>query len=99
LILQPYFSPRVRLVDEHYKTLVLPGESFDPTEQFFVTAEWNLEQMKGFIRSWSRVQKYIEERGRDPIATVAEELEAVWGEADTIHRVRWPLFVRVARVA
>lgn len=97
-LLRPYFSPRVGLVDEHYKTLTLPGEPLDPKERFYVTADWNLAQMKGFIRSWSGAQKYLEEHGQDPIDTIAEELGALWGEPGTVNRVRWPIFIRAARV-
>jgi ubiquinone/menaquinone biosynthesis C-methylase UbiE len=97
-ILRPFFAPRARLVDEQYQTLVLPGEPLDPTEKFYVTAEWNLEQIKAFIMSWSGAQKYLEDRGQDPIDNISHELEALWGESDAIHRVRWPLFVRAARL-
>ncbi|MEJ2720265.1 MAG: hypothetical protein P8181_03880 [bacterium] len=48
--------------------------------------------------SWSGTQKYIEDRGENPTDIIAAELESVWGDADTTHRVRWPLFVRAARI-
>jgi SAM-dependent methyltransferase len=97
-VLSPFFSSGAKLVDEHYKTLVLPGESLDPKEPFFVTAEWNLDQMKAFIKSWSGAQKYSEERGHDPVDAISDELGSLWGTPTKIHRVRWPLFVRAARI-
>lgn len=97
-VLRPYFGPRVALVDEHYRTLALPGEPLDPEEPFFVGAQWNLNQMKAFISSWSGARHYLEETGRDPFAVVADDLGALWGEPETIHDLRWPLFVRASRL-
>jgi ubiquinone/menaquinone biosynthesis C-methylase UbiE len=97
-ILRPFFAPQVQLVDEHYRTLVLPGESLDTPSDLYITAEWKLEQMRSFIMSWSGAQKYLEDRGQDPIDTIADELGAIWGKPDTLHRVRWPLFIRASRV-
>lgn len=96
-VLRPYFSPQVKVVDEHYKTIEYPGEALDPAEAFFVTADWTLDQMKSFIESWSGVQKYLEDRGEDPIETIADELGGLWGEPANVHTVRWPLFARVWR--
>ncbi|MGD8413901.1 MAG: class I SAM-dependent methyltransferase [Candidatus Latescibacterota bacterium] len=97
-LLRPYFAPRARLVDERYRTLVLPGESLDPKAPFFVTAEWNLDQLKGFIMSWSGAQKYLEDCGQDPTVAIADDLESLWGSPTDVRLVRWPLFMRVARV-
>lgn len=97
-LLRPYFAPRARLVDERYQTLVLPGQPLDLNSPFFVTAQWNLEQMKGFIMSWSGSQKYLEDRGQDPVDAISDELETLWGSPTEVRRVRWPLFIRAARV-
>jgi len=97
-VLAPYFAPGARLVDDRYASLALPGTPLDPEEAFFVTQDWNLQQMKAFISSWSASWNYRKDRGQDPIEVVAEELESVWGDASTIHRVQWPLFVRAVRL-
>jgi SAM-dependent methyltransferase len=97
-VLRPYFGPKVKPVDEGYANLTLPGESADPAEPFFVTAEWDLARVKAFIRSWSGARKYQEDRGEDPVLTIEEELDALWGPPESTHRLRWPLYVRASRV-
>lgn len=97
-VLAQYFAPGAKLVDDRYASLALPGTPLDPEEQFFVQQDWNLHQMKAFISSWSASRSYRRDRGRDPIEVIAEELGSAWGDASTIHRVRWPLFVRAVRL-
>lgn len=96
-ILAPYFAPGARLVDERYETITLPGESLDAGD-FSMRAAWNLDQMLAFIESWSGTQRYIKERGQDPVALIAEELEQIWGERERVHNLRWPLYIRISRL-
>jgi SAM-dependent methyltransferase len=95
--LSPYFAGGARLVDDRYETIALPGEAIDPGE-FRMSALWNLDQMISFIGSWSGTQRYVAEKGRDPVTLIAEELEHLWGERKRVHTVRWPLFLRISRI-
>jgi hypothetical protein len=92
-----YFATGARLVDEVYETLTLPGEPLE-APRFVMSAEWTLEQMQGFIASWSGTQKYIEERGENPADLIAPELTRLWGRANEVRTVRWPLYARVSRL-
>jgi SAM-dependent methyltransferase len=96
-VVSPYFAAGAKLVDERYETITLPGEQIT-AENFFVSAAWNLEQMLAFIASWSGTQQYLRERGEDPVALIAEELEHLWGERDSVHTVRWRLYMRISRL-
>jgi SAM-dependent methyltransferase len=96
-VLYPYFAPGARLVDERYQTITLPGEAL-PAGEWSTSASWNLDQMLAFIASWSGTKQYIKERGEDPVALIAEDLEHVWGGRDRIHVVRWPLYTRISRL-
>jgi hypothetical protein len=65
---------------------------------FYVSAAWNLDQMLAFIEHWSGTQQYIKERGENPVARIVEELARIWGERERKHVVRWPLYIRIARL-
>ena len=95
--LSPYFAPGARLVDAEYRTLTPPGEAVE-TGPHRVSASWNLDQMFGFIRSWSGTQEYIRDRGSDPSGIIAAELESIWGPRSRVRTVRWPLSIRVTRL-
>lgn len=54
--------------------------------------------MLAFIKSWSGTQQYINERGEDPLALIAGELEQAWGNPERVHTLRWPLYIRISRL-
>jgi SAM-dependent methyltransferase len=96
-VLSPYFTPGARLVDQRYETIVLPGDPLDGID-LHVSATWNLDQMLAFIESWSGTQQYIQARGENPVALIAEDLEELWGAREIVHTVRWPLYIRISRL-
>jgi SAM-dependent methyltransferase len=96
-VVQPYFAPGSKLIDEGYRNLVLPGEPVDPP-QFRMQADWNLDQMIVFVGTWSGTQEYIRRHGESPVPEVAEPLRRVWGVPDRVRAVRWPLHIRASRL-
>jgi SAM-dependent methyltransferase len=96
-IVSPYFAAGARLVDDRYETITLPGAPIHG-RTFHVSAAWNLDQMLAFVRSWSGTQEYIRQRGTDPIALIARELESLWGDRTRIQPVRWPLYIRISKL-
>lgn len=93
----PYWPPERRYVEERYRTLPFPLDEI-AAPPFAMEAEWTLEQLIGYLGTWSAVQRYRQERGVDPLSLIAEELTAAWGEVAAPQRVVWPLFMRVGRV-
>jgi ubiquinone/menaquinone biosynthesis C-methylase UbiE len=96
-VVSSYFAPGARLVDDRYAAITLPGEAVE-VGTFTVSAAWSLDQMLAFIEHWSGTQQYIKERGEDPVAQIAQELAGIWGERERIYVVRWPLYMRIARL-
>jgi SAM-dependent methyltransferase len=97
-IVGPYWPPERGLIMERYATIDFPFEEIRAPE-FEMTAEWTLGDLLGYLKTWSSVQKYIERHGDDPLEQVDAELAAAWGPADRVCPVRWPLYMRVGRIA
>jgi SAM-dependent methyltransferase len=93
----PYWPPERRLVDEGYRELELP---FAPVAAPAVAmkAEWTLEQLTGYLSTWSAVQRARATMGIDPLPDLVEELRAVWSAGEKARLVEWPLALRAARV-
>ncbi|WP_127475388.1 class I SAM-dependent methyltransferase [Sulfurivermis fontis] len=91
-----YWPPERRYVEEQYHTLPFPLDEI-AAPSFAMEAQWTLEQLLGYLGTWSAVQRYRKERGNDPLQLIADELAAAWGGADTVRRVVWPLSMRVGR--
>lgn len=96
-ILGAYWSPERRLVDEGYASLGIP---FAPiaAPDFEMCVDWNARQLLAYLSSWSAAQRYLRTTGNDPIAMIADELIAAWGDAASTQPVRWQLAVRAGRI-
>ena len=95
--LSPYFGLGAKLVDDRYSTINLPGKGIE-TVDFFVEVKWKLKNMLDFIESWSGTQQYKKETSRNPTDLIINELNSIWGEAEKIHTIRWPLFLKISRL-
>ena len=60
------------------------------------TARWTVDDMLGYLRTWSACQRYRREHGDDPVGLIEDELRTEWGKEQ--QTVRWPLMMRVARL-
>lgn len=97
-VVGPYWSPRLQLVEERYHTFPFPFEEL-AAPAFIAEAAWNLDEVVGFLNSWSATQTFIQERGYHPIGEIEAELTAAWGAPEQKRRVWWPLAMRVGRVS
>lgn len=52
---------------------------------------WTLDQVLGYMRSWSATVGFIAAQGIDPVDAVEKQQRPMWG--DGWRTVRWPLTV------
>ncbi len=97
-IVGPYWPPERKIVEEGYRTLPFPFDELAPP-QFEMVHSWNLDHVLGYFGSWSSTQRYRKQVGEDPLALIADELKAVWGDPERVRDVVWPLNLRVGRVS
>ena len=93
----PYWPPQRRIVDDGYRSVTMPFAELEvPT--FEMDDRWTLEQLLGYVRTWSATTRYGEALNADPTIDLAARLGALWGDPDERRRVWWPLTVRAGRV-
>jgi SAM-dependent methyltransferase len=97
-VVGPYFAAGARLVDDRYAAIHLPGEEIE-APPFETRALWTHAQMLDFVRTWSGVHAYREASGADPVELLAPRALEIWGDPDRAMEVRWPIYVRAARVS
>ena len=66
-----------------------------PADAFEMHLDWTADEMLSYMRTWSATQRYIQEKGSDPIALFEQKLQGVWGSGR--RDVRWPLTLKVGR--
>ena len=93
-VVGPYWPPERRMVEEGYNAIAFPFREI-AVPQFQMSAQWTLYDLAGYIRTWSATQRFMAENESDPLASINDELTAIWGEASETKQVRWPLKLRV----
>ena len=92
----PYWDNARKLVEEEYRTISFPFEEIQPPP-FSIKVQWTINQLSGYLSSWSATQKYIREKGHDPVSPFIKRLKKYWTKPDMT--VTFPLFARIGVLA
>jgi len=95
--LESYWSADRQLLLDGYRTIEFPFNELG-SPQFELEARWNLEQLLGYLRTWSATARYIKECGVDPVSELEPNLAHAWGDASEPRLVRWPLHLRAGKL-
>jgi hypothetical protein len=92
----PFWPPERDLVENGYRDVPLPFPAL-PAPPISMTTAWGLEQLLGYLATWSASARYRAARGSDPLDELREPLAAAWGEKFRQRRLDWPLHLKAAR--
>jgi ubiquinone/menaquinone biosynthesis C-methylase UbiE len=95
-IVGPYWPPERALV-EKFEELPFPFPEI-AAPAFEMTADWKVEHLLGYLRTWSATQRFVAANQTDPLKDVEKELRSAWGDAEQSRHVVWPLTVRIGRL-
>ena len=93
--LAAFWPPERSMVDEGYANLPFPFAEAS-SSQWHMRASWTLDQLLGYLRTWSAVRLFQDAKEYDPVAAMEDELRRAWGTAAQ-REVRWPLTVHTGR--
>jgi hypothetical protein len=68
------------------------------TPYFSIVKQINLHELIGYLNTWSATQLYIQKNNNNPISLIYEELSKVWGNAENIKEIKWPVFLKTAYI-
>jgi ubiquinone/menaquinone biosynthesis C-methylase UbiE len=91
----PYWDKERRYIDEHYRTIPFPFKEIDAPD-LFMNYNWELEQVIGYLNTWSAVQHYIRKNNENPVEKFSIELKKAWGNI-LKRKVSFPVFMRTGR--
>ena len=81
-------------VDDGYRNLPFPYPEL-AAPSFSIEEDWNLDQLLGYVSSWSAVVRCMEREGTDPLGDLATVMSRGWGAPGRVRRVTWPISIRV----
>ncbi len=94
--LGPFWAPERRHVESGYRTLPFPyPELTSPV--FAMERRWSLDELLGYIATWSATQHCRQATGANPVGALRRELMPLWGDVRTTRLIHWPLHVRIGR--
>ncbi len=101
-VVGPCWPPERRHIEANYTTLPpLPDElAFTelPRPQFELMLDWNLDQVLGYVSSWSATARYREANGSDPVPLLRAALAPAWPGEGVRVVIRMPIGLRVGRL-
>jgi SAM-dependent methyltransferase len=92
----PFWPPERKVIEDRYRTIAFPFTEFAVPE-FTIEQRLTLDDVAGYIRTWSATRGFVHQHGRDPVDDLIAELGPVWGDSRTPRVARWPVAVRAGR--
>jgi ubiquinone/menaquinone biosynthesis C-methylase UbiE len=96
-VVGPYWDKERKYVDEHYATVPFPYEEL-PDKEFRMAVNWTLDDLEGYLNTWSGVQHYINDKKQNPVTIFCEGLKTIWQD-DKKRMFYFPVFLRIGKVA
>lgn len=91
--LEEYWMPERNIVLDGYSTIPFPFREIE-TPSMNIERHWTLDDLIGYMRTWSATANYIRQTQTDPIPDVESSLAEQWGGKENRRLVRWPLHIR-----
>src|SRR5207248_10092837 len=92
----PFWPPERELVETNFENIHFPFSELT-ARQLEMREQWNLEQLAGYLRTWSATKKFIAARGFDTVDLLLRELGNLWPDREHVRPVIWPLKLRTFR--
>lgn len=96
-VVGPYWPPERRITEQRYQTIEFPFAEF-PAPDFEIEQLVTLDDVAGYIRTWSATRGFIERQRHDPVDPLIAELAPLWGPPQQPRLARWPVAMRVGRI-
>jgi len=62
-----------------------------PEFERWMSADWDLSQLFGYLQTWSALKQYQKNRSHNPFEDMANRLVEAWGEPADTRQINWPL--------
>lgn len=91
----PYWDAERKHIDAHYTTVPFPYDPL-PGKDMQIQVTWDLNQLTGYLNTWSSVQHFVKQNAYNPVEKLAPLLEQLWPAGTK--NFYFPLFVKAGTV-
>ncbi len=93
-IIGPYWDKERRYIDEAYASIPFGCKEIPVNKNFRIVCNWSLEELTGYLNTWSSVQQYIRQENKNPVELISKELISSWPLGEK-KRITFPVFLRM----
>lgn len=94
---EPFWPPERELVQQKYQSIPFPFVEETPPS-FTMTADWTVDNLIGYLLTWSATQRFMEQYSFEPVASFAKQMQDAWGNPQTTKLIQWPLYIRIGHL-
>jgi len=95
-VVGPFWAPERRQVETRYQSIAFPFVELTAPE-FVIQQAMSLDDVAGYVRTWSATRAFIKQHNRDPVDDLVRELTRAWGTPQQTRAARWPVAMRIGR--
>ncbi|WP_338812816.1 class I SAM-dependent methyltransferase [Bernardetia sp. Wsw4-3y2] len=102
-ILGKYWDKERKYIDENYQTIPFPFKEVEQkkNKKLFNELEWTLENLIGYLNTWSAVKHYNNQNSsnlkNDAIEIIYQDLENAW-KGKEVRTVKFPILLRIGTI-
>ncbi|HYM93287.1 MAG TPA: class I SAM-dependent methyltransferase [Chitinophagaceae bacterium] len=90
-----YWDYERKFVDEKYATLPFPFKTI-PCPVFEIKFEWTLDELEGYLSTWSALQKFIATNQLNPVDKLIEAIKPMWRREKL--KLTFPVYMRMGQI-
>ncbi len=90
-----YWDEERKYVEEHYATLPFPFKEIK-CPAFQIRFDWTIEELEGYLNTWSAVQKFIVANNYNPVPDIMKRIKSFWKEEKM--KIIFPVYMRMGQV-
>jgi ubiquinone/menaquinone biosynthesis C-methylase UbiE len=94
-IIGPYWDAERKYVDDEYKTIPFLFPEIT-TPDFNMEYYWTIDELEGYINTWSALQKFISANNHNPVPEVVNQIRPYWKNERM--KITFPLHIRMGRI-
>jgi len=94
-VIYDYWETERKIVEDQYRSLPFPFELIE-SPGFKIERNLTIQGVEGYFNTWSSVQKFLRERGFNPVSQLMTEIKPLWKEQ--VQSVYFPVFSKIGRI-
>lgn len=90
-----YWDYERKFVDDNYTTLPFPFREIQ-CPVFEMKFEWTLNELEGYLNTWSALQKFIAQHNFNPVDKLIEQINPFWKQERI--KIVFPVYMRMGQI-